>query len=143
MLRPKEYYEKHLAISLLLGQTVKAIQPEESRIMVERGSDEAAHSLDYSELVLALGATNRRLQGVKEAERLEGVLYLRTLEDARHLAKEVHGKNVAIIGSGFLGFEIASIVLLWLARLPGRNFDLPGWLFICHTRWLFQALAQC
>ena len=78
--------------------------------MVERGSDEAAHSLDYSELVLALGATNRRLQGVKEAERLEGVLYLRTLEDAHHLAKEVRGKNVAVIGSGFLGFEIASVV---------------------------------
>ena len=61
-------------------------------------------------MVLALGAVNRRLQGVKEADQLEGVIYLRTLEDGRRLVTECKGKNVAIIGSGFLGFEIASVI---------------------------------
>jgi NADPH-dependent 2,4-dienoyl-CoA reductase/sulfur reductase-like enzyme len=110
-LRSRHFFDR-LAISLCLGHAVKAIRPDERRVMVEsssRGGD-AQRAVEYSELVLALGATNRRLQAVKEADELEGVLQLRTVEDAHRLAEEVRGRNVAVIGSGFLGFEIASVV---------------------------------
>lgn len=126
MLRSREFFEHQLGIDLWLGCTVKSIRTDQKCILVEGLKDDrdmpdrsvsSASSISspvrvvrYSELVLALGATNRRLHGVQGAERLEGILYVRTLEDGRRLGEEVRGRNVAIIGSGFLGFELASLI---------------------------------
>jgi NADPH-dependent 2,4-dienoyl-CoA reductase/sulfur reductase-like enzyme len=117
LLHPREFLEHQLGLTLWLGQTVKAIRSEQKLLIVEEDNQSnnkkeatMAKSVEFAELVLSIGATSRRLQGVKEAENLEGILYMRTLADARHLAKEVVGKNVAIIGSGFLGFELASAI---------------------------------
>jgi hypothetical protein len=58
--------------------------------------------LPYSFLVLAMGATPRKLALSTTIQ--SDVLYVRTLEDAKRLAAECAGKSVAIIGAGMLGW---------------------------------------
>lgn len=65
-------------------------------------------SLNYDRLLLATGATPRRLD-VAGAE-APGVHYLRTLEDSDSLRDELAqgGKRVVLIGSGWIGLEVAA-----------------------------------
>nr|CAD2145031.1 unnamed protein product [Meloidogyne enterolobii] len=118
-LRSRDFLEKRLGVHLLLGHSVRNVRPEEKRIFVEYkqkngggGEPTLVRALEYEELVLALGATSKRLQGVQGADYLEGITHLRTLNDAQQLSIELNesAKNVAIIGSGFLGFEISSLI---------------------------------
>jgi 3-phenylpropionate/trans-cinnamate dioxygenase ferredoxin reductase subunit len=67
--------------------------------------------LRYDRLLIATGGEARRL-AVPGAD-LPGVMYLRTLEDARLLAAALRaraeqGGHVVIVGAGFIGAEVAS-----------------------------------
>jgi 3-phenylpropionate/trans-cinnamate dioxygenase ferredoxin reductase component len=63
--------------------------------------------LHYDRLLLATGAAPRRLP-VAGAD-LEGVRYLRTLDDARILGKELHAaERLVVIGGGWIGSEVAA-----------------------------------
>jgi 3-phenylpropionate/trans-cinnamate dioxygenase ferredoxin reductase subunit len=64
-------------------------------------------SLPYDNLVLATGARSRELAipGVE----LNGVCYLRTLDEAHHLKKRLpEVSSIVVIGGGFIGLESAS-----------------------------------
>uniref|UniRef100_A0A1I8BDT7 Rieske domain-containing protein n=1 Tax=Meloidogyne hapla TaxID=6305 RepID=A0A1I8BDT7_MELHA len=94
-LRSRDFLEKRLGVHLLLGHSVRNVRTEEKRIFVEYkqkngGGGEPTLGADY----------------------LEGITHLRTLNDAQQLNNELNesAKNVAIIGSGFLGFEISSLI---------------------------------
>ena len=67
------------------------------------GADSTA--LPYDKLLLATGASPRRLPG-NEGQR---IVYLRTLEDAQRLRSELApGKRLVIVGGGFIGLELAA-----------------------------------
>lgn len=67
--------------------------------------DTAGGTLPYDRLLLATGASPRRLPGVEGPR----ILYLRTLDDARRLRRELEpGRRLAIIGGGFIGLELAA-----------------------------------
>lgn len=98
--RPAEFYE-HREISLWQTRAV-AIDRAARRVVFENGEE-----LEYEHLVLATGARNRRpnLPGID----LEGVLELRTPEDARQLRSALAShSNVVILGGGFIGLEVAA-----------------------------------
>ncbi|KAI0811892.1 hypothetical protein GGR55DRAFT_687998 [Xylaria sp. FL0064] len=63
----------------------------------------------YSKLILATGGTPRNLslQGFKV---LENIFVLRTLHDAKKIVDAIgeKGKNIVIVGSSFIGMEIAN-----------------------------------
>ena len=62
-------------------------------------------ALPYDRLLLATGASPRRLAGV-EGERF---VYLRTLEDAQRIRGALNGQShIAIVGGGFIGLELAA-----------------------------------
>jgi 3-phenylpropionate/trans-cinnamate dioxygenase ferredoxin reductase subunit len=62
-------------------------------------------ALPYDKLLLATGASPRRLPGV-EGER---IVYLRTIEDAQRLRGALEpGRHIAIVGGGFIGLELAA-----------------------------------
>ena len=62
-------------------------------------------ALPYDKLLLATGASPRRLAGA-DGER---IVYLRTLDDARRLRGELlPGRRLAIVGGGFIGLELAA-----------------------------------
>jgi 3-phenylpropionate/trans-cinnamate dioxygenase ferredoxin reductase component len=63
--------------------------------------------LRYDKLLLATGATPRKLP--MPGSELDGVRYLRSLEDSDHLKAAFHpGANVVIIGGGWIGLETAA-----------------------------------
>ncbi|UJW87591.1 NAD(P)/FAD-dependent oxidoreductase [Devosia sp. SL43] len=82
------------------GLQVERVDRETKRLV---GGD--GRALPYDKLLLATGASPRRLLGV-EGDR---IVYLRTLDDARRLREELlPGRRLAIVGGGFIGLELAT-----------------------------------
>ncbi|KIS26901.1 pyridine nucleotide-disulfide oxidoreductase [Arthrobacter sp. SPG23] len=90
-------------VDLRLGVTVTAIEPGPHTARLSSGG-----SLDYDALLLATGALPRRLR--LPGGGLEGVTTFRTLDDSRRLREQLSqgGKNVVMIGSGWIGMELAA-----------------------------------
>ena len=68
-----------------------------------------ADSLKYSKLLLATGGEPRKL-GVPGEDR-EGVTTLRNINQANMINKEADNKHVVIIGTSFIGMEVASALV--------------------------------
>lgn len=89
-------------IDLQLGQRADAIDPGSRTITLAGGQ-----RLDYGWLALTTGARCRPFP-VPGAD-LEGVLQLRTLDDALRVLDAVDSsQRVCVIGGGFIGLEVAS-----------------------------------
>ena len=121
-LRPRGFYEGH-RIDLRLGERVVAIDRAERRVRLASGGQ-----IPYDTLVLAVGARSRALNCKGSA--LEGVLYLRTLNEAQIIKDRLkEAQGIVVIGGGFIGLELAAVarslgkqvtVLELLPRLMSR-----------------------
>jgi 3-phenylpropionate/trans-cinnamate dioxygenase ferredoxin reductase subunit len=100
-LRPREWYVER-DVTLRLGTRSVSIDRQNRSVTL------ADHSiLPFSELIIATGARARRL-GVPGAN-LDGVLTLRTTEDADRLRQSIRpGARIAIVGAGYVGLETAA-----------------------------------
>ena len=111
-LHPEAWYAEQ-RIELELGRPVAAIDPPAHKLTWADGQ-----SVRYDKLLLATGSQARRLP-LPGAD-LEGVLYLRTLADARRLRAAIGAaRRVAIVGAGFIGCEVAAV-----ARAGGAEVTL-------------------
>jgi 3-phenylpropionate/trans-cinnamate dioxygenase ferredoxin reductase subunit len=101
ILRADAFYEG-AGIDLILGETVRALDPAAGRITFASG-----RAMDFDKAILATGSRARTLP--VEGPALEGVLSLRSIADARAI-RELSGavEEVAILGGGFIGLEIAA-----------------------------------
>jgi len=91
---------------LLTGRTVVSVDPAEHSVV-----DDAGESYRYERLLLATGATPRRIPNT------EGIVYFRTLEDYRYVREQaVAGARIVVIGGGFIGSEIAAALVGAVAR---------------------------
>ena len=91
---------RELKVEVRKGATATAINPEPKTVALSDGS-----GMSYDKLLIATGARPRMLSipGGQHA------LTLRTHDDAVELRKRfTAGKNVVIIGGGFIGLELAS-----------------------------------
>lgn len=94
-LRPAAFFETHRITRITARAT--AIDRDSRRVTLDSGEQ-----IEYDTLVLATGARNRQLP-------LPDVFYLRTLAEAAELRQRLRDANdVAIIGGGFIGLEIAA-----------------------------------
>jgi 3-phenylpropionate/trans-cinnamate dioxygenase ferredoxin reductase component len=101
-LRPERFYQDH-RIDLLVGKRVTAIDRATRQARLKSGA-----RLSWEKLVLAVGARNRKLS-VKGAE-LDGVLYLRSLEEAMAIKERLESaRKIVVIGGGFIGLELAAV----------------------------------
>ncbi|WP_018099400.1 NAD(P)/FAD-dependent oxidoreductase [Sinorhizobium meliloti] len=94
--------------SEIYGQGVKRVNSRAVNIdpVSQRLSLTNGESLGYDKLLLATGSQLRRLP----VEAPDGVLYLRTLEDAARLTHFLApGVRVGIVGGGFIGLEVAAV----------------------------------
>jgi 3-phenylpropionate/trans-cinnamate dioxygenase ferredoxin reductase subunit len=108
-LRPRAFYPDH-NIQLLVGERAISIERAERRVKLASGT-----SLPYEKLVLAVGARNRLLP-VAGAE-LDGVLYLRSLDEAAAIKERLErAQEIVVIGGGFIGLEVAAV-----ARSLGKS----------------------
>ncbi len=98
-LRKKGFEE--LALDLRLGRRALALDPAARTLELDRGE-----CVGYDGLIIATGATPRRLPGVPE---LEGVHLLRTLDDSMLIRSELEKRpRVVVVGAGFIGAEVAA-----------------------------------
>jgi 3-phenylpropionate/trans-cinnamate dioxygenase ferredoxin reductase subunit len=110
MFRPDKFYREQ-NIELIAGGVV-SIDRSARKVLLASGA-----ALDYGHLVLATGARNRLLD-VPNAN-LEGVRYLRTLDESEALRQRIAaGQRVVVIGAGFIGLEFAAT-----ARIKGLEVD--------------------
>ena len=95
------FYAEH-AIELRTATTVNAVDARASEIVIDGGE-----RLRYDRLLLTTGAEPRRLS-IPGGE-LDGVLYLRSLEDSDALRARLDaGGAVVVIGAGWIGCEVAA-----------------------------------
>jgi NADPH-dependent 2,4-dienoyl-CoA reductase/sulfur reductase-like enzyme len=95
------WYAEH-DIDLRLGVAARSVDRAARRVALADGS-----SVSYDKLLIATGASPRRIR-VPGAD-LEGVLYLRTVEDSAQLRTALQGGGrVVIAGSGWIGLETAA-----------------------------------
>ncbi|MEU1972900.1 FAD-dependent oxidoreductase [Microbacterium sp. NPDC019599] len=102
ILHPADWYRDGRA-ELRTGVAAIALDPAAHRLELEDGS-----SLTYDALLLATGSSPRRLP--LEGADLAGVRMLRTIDDSDALAAELRGggKRLVLIGSGWIGMEVAA-----------------------------------
>jgi len=95
------WYAEH-DVDLRLGVAVRSIDRSARQLALADGS-----SVSYDKLLIATGASPRRIR-VPGAD-LEGVLYLRTVEDSERLRAALQGGGrVVIAGAGWIGLETAA-----------------------------------
>ena len=94
-------------IDLQLNKTVSQVLPKENSIIINNTDDESnSETLSPDFLVVATGSepTTPPIVGVKQ----KGVFTLRSMDDAKAIKAASHNENVVIIGTGFIGMEVAS-----------------------------------
>lgn len=97
---PESYYLTRENIRIILDKTVDKINTKEKVAELNDGT-----LIHFDKALIATGGRPRKLN--IPGEDLEGVHYLRTLDDCDSLKRE-SGKNAVIIGGGFIGIEVAS-----------------------------------
>ena len=108
-LRPSAFYRDH-TVQVLSGERGVAIDRPGRRVRVASGA-----SIAYESLVLAVGARNRHLQ--VDGATLDGVRYLRTLDESIEIKRRIHDvETVVVVGGGFIGLELAAV-----ARALGKT----------------------
>jgi 3-phenylpropionate/trans-cinnamate dioxygenase ferredoxin reductase subunit len=119
LLRPRDWYEQN-DVELVLGKTASRIDP--AGRVVEVGDDDR---IPYDRVLVATGGRNRRLP-VPGGD-LEGVLYLRTVEDSDAIKSQAQpGRKAAVVGAGFIGCEVtASLRTLGVEVEVVEIFEFP------------------
>lgn len=99
-LKPDRWHADQ-AIELLLGRKATALRTKRRELLLDDGS-----TAGFENLLIACGSEARKLPAL---EGFRNVHSLRTLGDARRLKAELaKGGHVAVVGSGFIGQEVAA-----------------------------------
>lgn len=100
------------SITLITGEKIVSAEFTETGGVA---TSAAGQTYDFNKLALAPGSTPRKLP--LEGADLDGVLYLRDLDDAKALrARWSAAQNVVVVGGGFIGLEVAAA-----ARKAGKT----------------------
>lgn len=99
--KPEWYAEQR--VELEQGVFVQSIDTDAHTVTLADDRTE-----NYDRLLLATGASSRHL--AIDGANLDGVHYLRTVEDSERLHEEIAAgnKRVVIVGSGWIGLEVAA-----------------------------------
>ena len=99
-LRKQSFYEER-NIEVLLNTSAIKINKKEKNIYLDNGK-----SIPYKTLVIATGSINNK---INISSKSKDIFYLRSISDADKFKKSLKGiKNLGIIGSGYIGLEVAS-----------------------------------
>jgi 3-phenylpropionate/trans-cinnamate dioxygenase ferredoxin reductase subunit len=101
-----EWYDEQ-QVDVLLDSPVEAVDLDRGRVSL------AQRDLPYDRLLLATGASPRRLPALEESG--VPVTYLRTFDDSLALKERLSGR-ILVVGAGWIGLEVAAA-----ARLAGAE----------------------
>ena len=98
-----EWYEKQ-GIDTKLRTTIDKIDLKKKRLYADSGE-----VFEFEDLLIAAGASARKLDC--PGNDLPNVFYLRSLADSRKIReKAASSKQAVVIGGGFIGMEVASVL---------------------------------
>lgn len=111
-----QFYEAH-GIHALLDSPVTGLNTHDRRLQLRSGEE-----VGFEHLVIATGSRVRTLN--VEGFALNGIHYLRSLDDSRNIRHDAADRGVAVvIGGGFIGMEVASVLA---ARGMSVTMVFPG-----------------
>src|SRR6266550_1193767 len=97
------FYNDH-GIEVRLSQPVVSIDFDEQKLDCAPGGE-----VGYDQLLITTGSKVRRLE--VSGSDLSEIYYLRSMGDAQRLRSRIErGGSAAVIGSGFIGMEVASVM---------------------------------
>src|SRR5712692_8033331 len=100
---PEDFYRQH-GIELRLRCDVSGVDPDRKRLSLAGGAE-----FGFEKLIVATGARVRTLDIPGAA--LTNVQYLRSLDDSKAIRERAANvKRAVVIGSGFIGMEVASVM---------------------------------
>ncbi len=101
-LRPQKFYDDK-NVTLKLGMSAQTIDRTAKQVTLDSGE-----SISYDKLIISTGSQPRKLN-IQGAD-LDGIHYLRTITDVDAIRAEMQaGKNLVIVGGGYIGLEVASV----------------------------------
>ena len=99
----EDFYHDH-GIELRLQTEATGIAPAAKRIHLRSGEE-----IDFDKLILATGSRVRTLD--VPGAGLEGVHYLRLLDDSKRIRSHAeHARQAVVLGGSFIGMEVASVL---------------------------------
>lgn len=102
-INPAEFYRER-RIDLRLRTEVESVDPGGKRLRLKGGGE-----LGFDKLVIATGARVRNFD--VPGARLEGIHYLRSMDDSRRIREAAKSaKHAVVVGGGFIGMEVASVL---------------------------------
>lgn len=102
-INPDDFYREH-GFDVRLRTEVAAVSPGARCLDLHTGEP-----IGFEKLIIATGARPRRLE--VPGSGLDGIYYLRTLDDATRIRQHAGtAKRAAVIGGGFIGMEVASVL---------------------------------
>jgi NADPH-dependent 2,4-dienoyl-CoA reductase/sulfur reductase-like enzyme len=97
------FYADH-GIDVRLGTMVERIDATAKRLHLRAGGE-----IEFGQLLVATGTSVRTLD--TPGSDLDGICYLRSLDDSRRIQVEARGRQAAVvIGGGFIGMEVAAVL---------------------------------
>lgn len=100
-LKKEEWYKEN-NINLVLGKKAARLDPDKKEVALDDSS-----FINYEKLLLSVGGEAKKLD-IPGADK---IMYLRALDDARRIMeKSKSAKKAVIIGSGFISFEVGSLM---------------------------------
>lgn len=101
----KEDFYKQQGIEVRLHTEAASVDADRKVLRLKSGEE-----LRFENLVIATGAAPRTLD-LPGSENLFGIYYLRSMSDSRLIRLQAaKSKHVAVIGGGFIGMEVASVL---------------------------------
>ncbi|KAJ8263684.1 hypothetical protein COCON_G00161410 [Conger conger] len=99
-LRSAEFFQTH-SIELLTEKEVVSVDVRTKTVIFHDGL-----KMEYRKLLIATGSIPKPLN--YKGKDVENVFYLRTPEDANSIARLANNKNAVIVGTSFIGMEVAA-----------------------------------
>ena len=102
-LRKQEFFDQH-GIEFLGGKEVVSVDAAGKSVAFADGGNQS-----YDRVVFATGGAPRAC--LCPGADLEGIHLLRTVPDGNKIAASVEGKNLVVVGSSFIGMEVAACLV--------------------------------
>jgi NADPH-dependent 2,4-dienoyl-CoA reductase/sulfur reductase-like enzyme len=103
LINPADWYREH-GIEVMLNTVIEQVDVPGKKLRAASGQEFA-----FENLLIATGARPRKLN-LPGAD-LANILYLRSMDDSRKIRAKADGaKKAVVVGGGFIGMEVASVL---------------------------------